>query len=145
VVSRIKSWAKGLARKVGLRRSAAPDRRTPIARGPAPKRRKRLRAVSLNRASRFDARRACVADVLRRSGGRCEARVAGVCLEHAGRPYPVDVHERRLRSQGGDPTDPANCLVTCRPCHDFAHAHPAEANRLGLILRRGDVAGRGAA
>jgi len=30
-------------------------------------------------------------------------------------------HEIKMRSQGGDPTDPENCLMVCGRCHSKFH------------------------
>lgn len=30
-------------------------------------------------------------------------------------------HEIKFRSQGGDPTDPSNCIILCIECHNKAH------------------------
>ena len=57
----------------------------------------------------------------------CEARVVDICTGRA-----VDMHEALPRSAGGDPTDPANILNVCRPCHDWIGNHPAKAVGLGL-------------
>lgn len=64
-----------------------------------------------------------------RSRGRCEA-----CpVLHDGPVRPgVDKHEIKSRSRGGDPCDPTNCILICRPCHDWIEANDAEACVLGL-------------
>ena len=31
--------------------------------------------------------------------------------------YFLDKHEIKPRSLGGDPLDPKNCVLLCRPCH----------------------------
>jgi len=46
------------------------------------------------------------------------------------------VHEKKLRSAGGDILDEENCVVLCTPCHDFIHRHPKESQRLGWLQRR---------
>ena len=45
---------------------------------------------------------------------------------------PLDGHEPKHRSQGGDPTDPADIVLCCRAHHDFAHSRPIAAKALGL-------------
>lgn len=64
-----------------------------------------------------------------RSRGRCEA-----ChLLHDGPVrIGVDKHEIKSRARGGDPTDPTNTLLVCRPCHDWIEAHDQQACLLGL-------------
>jgi len=69
--------------------------------------------------------------VLRRSGGRCEARATPGCSgrwEH--------LHHRRLRSQGGG-HDAANLLAVCHFCHRWIHDHPAESYARGWLVRAG--------
>ena len=46
----------------------------------------------------------------------------------------VDRHHRLLRKHGGCDC-PENTLDLCDPCHDYVHAHPAEAYRRGWLLR----------
>lgn len=64
-----------------------------------------------------------------RARGRCEA-----CpILHDGPIRPgVDKHEIKSRARGGDPTNPENCLLVCRPCHDWIEEHDSEAILLGL-------------
>lgn len=70
--------------------------------------------------------------VLARAGWECEANVEGICKPG---PHPAEhVHHRRLRSQGGT-HDPSNLMALCHPAHDFAHANPAAAVELGLIVQ----------
>lgn len=97
-------------------------KRTPMNRSRRP-----LRPVSDKRRARQARYALARQEVAERSGGRCEARVEGVCtgwLEH--------VHHRRLRSQGGS-DDPSNLVACCNRCHAWAHAHPVAAAELGLI------------
>ena len=89
--------------------------------------RSRIAPVSSKRRKRMAAYARAREQVAERCGGRCEARVDGVCtgwLEH--------VHHRRLRSQGGT-DDLSNLIGCCNSCHRWAHANPREASRLGLI------------
>ena len=45
---------------------------------------------------------------------------------------PLDGHEPKHRSQGGDPTDPDDVVLTCRAHHDVCHAYPLAAKALNL-------------
>ena len=45
----------------------------------------------------------------------------------------VDIHEPLTRARGGSILDPANTVAVCRGCHDWIHAHPESATRLGLL------------
>lgn len=67
--------------------------------------------------------------VMKRCDGKCELQIQGTCTWWA-----VDAHESILRSAGGDPTDPANIVATCRECHEFAHGHPIAAREMGWIV-----------
>lgn len=59
-----------------------------------------------------------------RSGYRCEG-----CGGHS-----HHLHHRKLRSQGGG-HEVSNILGLCRPCHDWAHQHPALARERGWIVK----------
>jgi 5-methylcytosine-specific restriction endonuclease McrA len=72
-----------------------------------------------------DGRRALVARLLA-DNPVCQLRVT--CQ---GAPA-VDVDEIVSRARGGSILDPANCQTACRACHDWKHANPVEAERLGL-------------
>lgn len=71
------------------------------------------------------ARKACVVRVWARAGWSLHHPWAA--CESCGRfvskdavppsPHAGHVHERRARSLGGDPTDPAQCELICTPCH----------------------------
>lgn len=50
----------------------------------------------------------------------------------------TDMHEIRLRSQGGDPTDESIIRCICRDCHDWIHKNPVWARENGFMLARGD-------
>ena len=67
--------------------------------------------------------------VFARSNGQCEA-----CLA---RSLPIKMattkHERIMRSVGGDPLDPNNCLAVCNDCHVWIHGNPTETTRLKLL------------
>ena len=49
----------------------------------------------------------------------------------------VDVHEPGMRSRGADITDPDQCVVTCRYCHDQVHANPQVATLMGWLVPSG--------
>jgi hypothetical protein len=96
--------------------------------------------MSPARRAKSRLRAAVVRAVLERDRHRCRAGLDG-CEVRA-----VDAHELRSRAQKKDAElIVSNAVAVCRACHTHLHDNPAEANRLGLILRRGDVAGRGAA
>jgi 5-methylcytosine-specific restriction endonuclease McrA len=64
-------------------------------------------------------RQACVVAVWTRAQHRCE-----YCGRWVEKPRETDdpfkaghVHERIARSQGGDPTNPDDCVLSCHPCH----------------------------
>jgi hypothetical protein len=65
--------------------------------------------------------------IIARSGGRCEARLEGICAgegQHA--------HHVVRRSQGGTHA-PDNLKWVCGICHYYIHAQPAKAMSLGLL------------
>lgn len=64
----------------------------------------------------------------RRSGGHCEAAVAGVCTQRT-----QHIHHRKLRSQGGADT-PQNLIGVCLACHTWIHANVAQAKDLELLV-----------
>jgi hypothetical protein len=45
---------------------------------------------------------------------------------------PLDGHEPKHRSQGGDPTDPDAIRLVCRAHHSWLHERPLCAKALGL-------------
>ena len=67
------------------------------------------------------ARRICTDAVWSRAGGRCES--CGCPVQRGGTYWRVigHVHEIVPRSRGGDPTDPATCVLVCPSCHRQAH------------------------
>lgn len=71
--------------------------------------------------------------VHQRSHGRCEIGWPGVCTGRA-----QHVHHVATRARGGK-HDPATMVDSCLPCHRQVHAHPAEAERRGLIIPSGPV------
>lgn len=63
--------------------------------------------------------------------GWCEALVPNCCTGVA-----VHVHHRLRRSQGG--TDRlGNLLAVCAACHGWIHAHVAESQARGWLVRSG--------
>lgn len=93
------------------------------------KRTVRLPAKSTRRKSQDRDEAACKRIIIARAHGRCEAcPILHVGPVRAG----TDKHEIKSRARGGDPTDPENTLLVCRPCHDWIDEHDAEAVRLGL-------------
>ena len=67
-----------------------------------------------------------------RSGGHCER--CGRVLTSGGH-----LHHRLPRSGGGGHT-PANLVHICGTCHNWAHAHPVDAELTGWVtLRSGTV------
>lgn len=93
------------------------------------RRSKRNKAVEYAKARAF---------VYERSGGRCEASVAGVC-EGRG----TNAHHKQMRGQGGK-DDPENLLWVCGSgttgCHGWIHANPTQAIALGLLVSSFDPA-----
>jgi len=66
--------------------------------------------------------------VKQRSGGNCEARIAGVCTGRSSH-----VHHRLRKSQGG--TDaPENLLDLCLACHGYIHSNPGWSYDEGFLL-----------
>jgi hypothetical protein len=90
-----------------------------------------IRKVSDKARDKQAARAACIRDVRKRAGYRCEIRVEGVCTGAA-----EHTHEIVMRSAGGDITDPSNCLATCADCHRHIHNNPEWAYQNGFIKSR---------
>lgn len=66
--------------------------------------------------------------VTRRSGGRCEAAMPGICTGQA-----QDLHHRQRRQKGNDIV--VNCIYICRACHHhITFVSPAEGKTRGLII-----------
>lgn len=63
--------------------------------------------------------------VYRRAGGSCEG---------CGHPHGTDWSHRVGRAQLGG-WEPSNGMLLCRPCHDWAHRHPALARERGWIVK----------
>jgi 5-methylcytosine-specific restriction endonuclease McrA len=88
----------------------------------------KLNPISKKRKARQPARERAEAVVRDRAKGRCQIAIKGVCLgigQHG--------HEVKSRAQGGSEIDPDNMLWACNPCNGWAHAHPIEAFRLGVL------------
>jgi hypothetical protein len=71
-------------------------------------------------------RRDCRKVVRERDGGLCRLRIPGVCV---GRGWVV--HEPLTRARGGNEEDPLEAVLSCAPCHSWAHDHDAAARALG--------------
>lgn len=99
-----------------MKRSPMPQRKAPMARG----------GRIAKKASPTDWPTSVRNAVHRRSGGRCEIGIDGC----AGRA--VQIHHRQRRMPGNSTLD--NALDVCTPCHNYAHAHPAEAIERGWIV-----------
>lgn len=50
----------------------------------------------------------------------------------------TDMHERVLRSRGGDATDESNIILLCRECHEYVHKHPEWATANGFMAHAWD-------
>lgn len=126
-------------------------KRTPLKRGTKPMRRTRLRPRS---------DRAAAAQVERRRnmhgayGWKADCVGRAILPACPTRPHPAaTAHEPGKRSQGADPTDPAQAIPLCAVGHRWVHDHPRAASGLRtaagvpfLILSYADRArSRGAA
>lgn len=152
----------GLERRVPLRRSDKPMKRTPLKRGTSVLRRSRIKqraSTALADYNReFEAMRPLVEA---RSGGRCEALALALRTTekrrgdnwHVGAPWArafddfssrgsectghaMHIHHRKYRSRGGT-NGIDNLIHLCEPCHSWAHTHGGfgqRANLLGLAL-----------
>ena len=90
-----------------------------------------MRKISDKAREKQAARAACIRDVRKRAGYRCEARIHGVCTGAA-----EHTHEKVMRSAGGSITDPDNCLAVCSACHRFIHENREFAAKEGFIQSR---------
>lgn len=88
---------------------------------PSAKSRAKARAVS-------DTRREQRLQLLAHRGPYCE-------VPDCTRPWS-EVHEVLTRGRGGDPTDPANQLCLCSPCHRQITVNPAWAEEQGYMRSR---------
>ena len=110
---------------MSLRRSKPLLRRTGLARGGSLRRRTRLRRVNPRRRAEYEfdavAARAFVA--------------AHPFCARCGRPSRDRHHAAGRR--GSNRTDESTWIAVCRECHDWIHAHPAEAREAGLLCTGG--------
>lgn len=140
-----------------LRRSAPPERRTPLKAGKPLERHVGLAQVGRKRAALAAAagkvvratltakyRPAVPEDVRvelkKRSGGECEMQLHGCTW------YATDPAHRIGQGSGGrhgkakvENDRLSNLLHSCRTCHEWTHARDAEAKDLGLRLENGMV------
>lgn len=127
-----------LERRTGLKRTPL-ERKTPLARGTSTLKRTAFKVTqrapipkvgkTVREANKAIAR--SKPEVRRRSRGRCEFRVRGVCTGKA-----VHFHHRKLRRHRDH--SPANLGHLCNPCHSYAHAHPTESYEKGWLLKSTD-------
>ncbi len=114
-----------LQRKSGLKSSGTEMKRTPI------------KARSTKTEAVYRKRRELVQRMLDNSAGDnwCQVilLIQQIDPDHRCGLYLMDVHEPKLRSRGGDILDEEANVATCRPCHDWIHQHPEDAERLGLM------------
>ena len=87
-----------------------------------------LRPVSKKRAREQAIRRRLAEQMWREGPVLCV--ICGVMAD--------DLHEPRLRSRGGDPTDFTQVMPVCRDCHSYVHLNPAGATRLGFMKHSWD-------
>lgn len=66
-------------------------------------------------------------------GKPCEAQLEGCAYTG------TEHHEPGKRSQGADPTDPAQMVWVCRICHDHIHRNVAESVRNGWLLSKKEL------
>lgn len=129
-----------LVAKTGLRRSTpmqkAAESIQPGARKSTPMRRVAM-AVKPPKPKLTPAQKRPLLD---RSGGWCELRIPGVCVE-----VGHDVAHRIGEGMGGRHGEAAkendrlsNTLFACRYCHAWCHSNPADARGHGWMLRNGD-------
>ena len=93
------------------------------------KRHKGLRSMSAKQRGRLAEYAAAREEVRVRAMGRCEMRTP-VCVGEG-----VEAHHVKGRV-GPLLTDTEWMMHVCRPCHEHAHANPAEAYDLGWLARR---------
>jgi hypothetical protein len=109
-----------------------PLRRTPLRRGTSTLKRTRLRPRS-ERGWQRQAERQRNMILAYGYVPDCEGRgILPVCppANATYRHVADDAHEPAKRSQGADPTDPAQAIPVCRDGHDWIHDHPAQASQL---------------
>lgn len=91
---------------------------------PKPEPRKRARARETR--GKADRRNACRAIVYARAGGCCQGCGRPLVLDPRDAPHVfaiAHVDEIVMRSKGGDPLDPDNCVLRCAACHARRHGH----------------------
>jgi hypothetical protein len=98
-----------------------------------------IRPVSAKRRAENRERRAMVAAL---TGGERPLCAAWVALQPEWcTQWADDAHEPLSRARGGSITDPENCALLCRACHDVITFRPESetewAFRLGLIKHSG--------
>lgn len=104
------------------RKPAGPKPRKPL-------KRTRVRPVSKRRrkdGAEYSAKR----EAFLREQFYCEA-----CMPLQQRVLPnrsCDVHHKAGRT-GTNYLDESTWAAVCRPCHEYLHAHPSEARKLGLL------------
>jgi 5-methylcytosine-specific restriction endonuclease McrA len=112
-----------------------PLKRSPLRRTkPSLRRSKRLKPRSDKTARLYREQRVPFVTKMLAERPVCQIKVEGVCTGAS-----VDLHEPKMRSRGGSIVDPENAVATCRPCHSWLHAHPAEATKLGWLKSRYSV------
>lgn len=75
----------------------------------------RIKPLSDKRKRELEEEKLCYIVLFERTGNRCEE--CGGKGDFRG----LRKHEIVLRSKGGDPTDPSNCLLLCGKCHSAKH------------------------
>lgn len=114
------------------RGSGGLSRSTPLARSSGLAKRSAKTSKAYAGSAGVEGRRAFVARILAERPD-CQANITGICTWRS-----VDVHEVIRRSAGGDILADSNVRALCRACHTWAHHHPREARRLGLLASRFD-------
>lgn len=94
----------------------------------------RLPAASSKRKKAMSARKKMLAEFYT---GICEGAKRVPDVRCGG---PLDPHEPLTRARGGSITEPENLMWICRNHHDWAHAHPLQAHKVGLLRHSWDVA-----
>lgn len=120
-----------------------PKRKRPMWQGKdgKPKKRKRMKQRSAKRQREQEVRVDVLMSLLLERGNACEARVPAETDRngvetHRCKGVATDGHELLPRSGGGDPTDPENIKLVCRPCHSYIHEHPIWSLENGLLRSR---------
>lgn len=110
-----------------------PLRRTSLKRGSSTLKRTRLRPRSDRAAAGLAERRRNMRDAF---GWKPDCAGRGIIPHCPVWPHPADTaHEPGKRSQGADPTDPAQAIPLCDDSHAWVHGNPATA--AGLSTRDG--------